>query len=75
MVRQPKQFSFVRSGVIPQPDTSHPHWKRAVAISLIALENKWASAAEGALFFHARRVNPSWSRPRVAAIDNHIFYR
>lgn len=75
VVRQPKQFSFVRSGVIPQPDTSHPHWKRAVAISLIALENKWASAAEGALFFHARRVNPSWSRPRVAAIDNHIFYR
>ncbi len=75
VVRQPGQFSFVRGGSIPQPDTSHPHWKRAVAIAHIALDNKWTSAAEGALFFHARRVKPSWARPRVAAIDNHIFYR
>lgn len=75
VVRQPGQFSFVRGGVVPQPDTNHPHWKRAVAITRIALDNKWVSPAEGALYFHARRVNPGWARPRVAVIDNHIFYR
>lgn len=75
VVRQPGQFSFVRGGVIPQPDVNHAHWHRAVAITRIALDNKWVSPAEGALYFHARRVNPGWARPRVAAIDNHIFYR
>ena len=75
VVRQPGQFSFVRSGAIPQPNTSHPHWRRAIAISRIALANAWNSAAEGALYFHARRVKTAWARPRAAVIDNHIFYR
>ena len=75
VVTQPGQFSFVRGGVIPQPDISHPHWKRAVAISQIALDDKWDSVAEGALYFHARRVKTAWARPKAAVIDNHIFYR
>lgn len=75
VIRQPSQFSFVRGGVIPQPDVTHPHWKRAVAISRIAIDNKWTSEAEGALYFHARRVKTAWARPRAAVIDNHIFYR
>lgn len=75
VVTQPGQFSFVRGGVIPQPDVNHPHWKRAVAITHIALNDRWDSAAEGALFFHARRVKTAWARPQAAVIDNHIFYR
>ena len=34
-----------------------------------------ASAAEGALFFHARYVSPGWRLKRIAMIGNHIFYR
>lgn len=75
VVTQPGQFSFVRGGVVPQPDVNHSHWKRAVAISHIALNNGWDSVAEGALFFHARHVKTAWARPRAAVIDNHIFYR
>ena len=75
VVAQPGQFSFVRGGVIPAPNASRPAWKTAIAIARIAQENAWASKAEGALYFHARRVSPSWRHAKVAVIDNHIFYR
>lgn len=75
VVRQPGQFGFVRRGVIPEPNTSRPAWKTSIAVAHVALENAWASKAEGALYFHARRVSPGWSRQRIAMIDNHIFYR
>jgi spore germination cell wall hydrolase CwlJ-like protein len=39
------------------------------------MQDGWDSKAEGALFFHARRVSPSWGKRQLAAIDNHIFYR
>lgn len=75
VIAQPGQFSFVRGGVIPTPNKSRPAWKTAVAIALIAQDNAWTSKAEGALYFHARRVAPGWRHSRVAVIDNHIFYR
>lgn len=75
VVTQPGQFSFVQGGKIPEPGTYRPAWKTAVAIARIAMKNAWESKAEGALYFHARRVAPGWRRSRVAVIDNHIFYR
>ena len=50
-------------------------WRQAVAIAQIAMEDSWDSRAEGALFFHARRVSPGWGKTKLASIDNHIFYR
>jgi hypothetical protein len=75
VVTQPGQFSFVRSGHIPAAPTSTHQWSDSVAVARIASTDGWDSAAEGALYFHARRVAPGWGRPRVAQIDNHIFYR
>lgn len=75
VVFQPGQFSFVRGRSIPAVNTASQDWQKAVAITQIALDNSWSNAAEGALFFHARRVSPGWRLTRVAAIDNHIFYR
>lgn len=75
VVHQPGQFSFVRGGSIPAINTASRDWREAVAISNIALKNSWANEAEGALFFHARRVSPGWRLKKVASIDNHIFYR
>ena len=46
-----------------------------VAIAQIAMDDSWNSRAEGALFFHARRVSPGWGKAKLAMIDNHIFYR
>lgn len=75
VVHQPSQFSFVRGGRIPDPKLGSRDWREAVAIAQIALADAWDSEAEGALYFHARRVSPGWNHDRLAAIDNHIFYR
>ena len=48
---------------------------RAVAIARIADEDIRGSRTEGALFFHAKRVSPGWRLKRLAAVDNHVFYR
>ncbi|MET0248524.1 MAG: cell wall hydrolase [Sphingobium sp.] len=75
VVLQRGQFSFVRGGDVPSIPEGSRAWHEAVAIAQIALADGWDSRAEGALYFHARRVSPGWGRPRLASIDNHIFYR
>lgn len=75
VVYQRKQFSFIRGGKMPRIDKSGKHWRNAVAISKIAMNDAWKSPVEGALFFHARYVSPGWRLKRMATIDNHIFYR
>jgi spore germination cell wall hydrolase CwlJ-like protein len=75
VVYQRSQFSFVRGGRMPRINTGGQHWRNAVAISKIAMNNGWKSPVEGALFFHARYVSPGWRLKRIPTIDNHIFYR
>jgi spore germination cell wall hydrolase CwlJ-like protein len=77
VVAQPGQFSFMRGRRMPRLSTAGRAWARAVAIATIADRGLWPSAAEGAVFFHARHVKPRWSRGkiRLAQIDTHIFYR
>ena len=74
VVTQPGQFSFVRGGHVPEP-SSGADYRTAVAVARVALADAWDSPAEGAMYFHAARVAPGWSRARVAAIGHHIFYR
>ncbi|NCN84295.1 MAG: cell wall hydrolase [Sphingomonadales bacterium] len=75
VVFQRSQFSFVRGGKMPPIRTGQRHWRNAVAIAKIAMNDGWESPVEGALFFHARYVSPGWRLTRLATIDNHIFYR
>lgn len=77
VVTQRAQFSFVRSGRIPEPNGSSQAWQRAKAIARIAHRELWASEADDALFFHATYVRPGWARSKTAraTIDSHIFYR
>lgn len=75
VVYQPSQFSFVRGGGMPPIRIDSRDWREAVAIAQIAAQGEWDSLAEGALYFHARRVSPGWGKTRLASIDNHIFYR
>lgn len=75
VVFQKSQFSFVRGSDMPPIRTSSVDWREAVAISKIALNDKWKSPVEGALFFHARHVSPGWRLTRIGSVDNHIFYR
>ncbi len=60
---------------MPRINKGHQHWRNAVAISKIAMNDAWKSPVEGALFFHARYASPGWHLKRMATIDNHIFYR
>jgi spore germination cell wall hydrolase CwlJ-like protein len=75
VVHQKSQFSFIRGGKMPSINTDSLHWRNAVAITQIALNDSWKSPVEGALFFHARHVSPGWRLKRLGSIDNHIFYR
>ena len=75
VVYQPGQFSFVRGRGMPAIPMASQSWRQAVAIAQIAMQDSWDSKAEGALFFHSRRVSPGWGKRQLAAIDNHIFYR
>ena len=76
VVRQPGQFSFVRSGgSFPAIARDGANWRTAVAIAHIAMDDMWTAPAKTALYFHARRVSPSWRMTRLAAVGNHIFYR
>ncbi|MCO5791424.1 MULTISPECIES: cell wall hydrolase [Blastomonas] len=75
VVYQPSQFSFVRGGRMPAIPTASRDWAEAVAIAQIAMKDAWESPVEGALFFHARHVSPGWRMQRLAAVDNHVFYR
>lgn len=75
VVYQPSQFSFVRANTMPPIKRESRLWQQAIKIALIADSGSWKSPVEGAMFFHAARVAPSWSRTRMARVDNHIFYR
>jgi spore germination cell wall hydrolase CwlJ-like protein len=77
VVFQRSQFSFVRGGRMPTINRNSAAWTKAAAIARIAHEGLWGSAADKALYFHARSVHPGWSHSKVAltTINSHIFYR
>lgn len=75
VVYQKRQFSFIRNGRMPRINKGHQQWRNAIAISKIALNDAWKSKMEGALFFHAKYVNPKWRLKRMGSVGQHIFYR
>lgn len=69
------QFSFVRRGTYPYISRAGRQWQTAVAIAKIVDQELHESAVPGALFFHAKRVQPRWRLTRVGTVGNHVFYR
>ncbi|MDB5692722.1 MAG: cell wall hydrolase [Alphaproteobacteria bacterium] len=76
VVTQHAQFSFVRGGHMPPPDTASDCWKKALAIADIAMKRLAATVAPNVLWYHASYVAPAWGRQhvRVTRIGTHIFY-
>jgi spore germination cell wall hydrolase CwlJ-like protein len=74
VVDQPGQFS--QAPVTVAAESAKP-WSAAVAIAVIAQQQRFPQIAPGALFFHAAWMRPTWSdeHQRVAQIGDHIFYR
>ncbi|QWC56789.1 cell wall hydrolase [Erythrobacter sp. 3-20A1M] len=77
VVYQRSQFSFVRGGRMPSIRRASGAWQRARKIARIAHEDLWDSKARDSLYFHAKRVRPSWSNRKIAraTISSHVFYR
>lgn len=75
VVYQPSQFSFVHANAMPWVDHNSAKWRQAVKIAVIADSGTWKSPVEGAMFFHAAHIAPSWGKTRMARVDNHVFYR
>jgi len=76
-VKQPAQFSFVRHGRFPAIDTGSYAWRKAQAVTRLAITNAVPSLPTDVLWYHANYVAPSWRRnlTRVDQIGAHIFYR
>jgi hypothetical protein len=77
VVKQPWQFSFVRSGYMPPVDETSQAWRNALGITRLAINNAVQSVPTDCLWYHANYVSPSWGRrlTRVSQIGAHIFYR
>ena len=76
VVTQKAQFSFIRAGRFPPADRASDAWRKAVAISRIALDRLAAKVPAGVLWYHATYVSPSWGKRlrEEARIGLHIFY-
>jgi hypothetical protein len=78
-VKQPWQFSFVnpRTGAFPHTDMQSAAWRKAVAITRLAVSNAVPSLTTDVLWYHATYVAPSWGRrlTQASKIGTHIFYR
>ncbi len=76
-VKQSWQFSFVRNGRFPAVDYGSDSWRKAQAITRLAVSNAVPTLSNDVLWYHADYVAPSWGRrlTRVEKIGTHIFYR
>ena len=59
------------------PKLKSKAWFRAWRIAEEAYKDKDKQQLKGAVFYHAKRIKPSWARNKkpVARIGSHIFYR
>ncbi len=72
---QPFQFSGISGH---QPNRESAAWATSVEIAHEVLSGRAQDTSNGALYFHATRINPNRffrTRKQVAALEDHIFYR
>ena len=58
-------------------DTDSERWRKAQAITRLAIDNAVPACPTDVLWYHANYVAPSWGRRlnKVDKIGAHIFYR
>jgi spore germination cell wall hydrolase CwlJ-like protein len=67
-------FSWTELDSVPR--TKKIPWQQATMVAVAAYDNQEALKVPGALFYHADRISPRWSRTKkmVAQIGAHKFY-
>lgn len=75
VVKQRKQFSFVKNGVIPNVPKNQLYKKMELAQDI--MNGEVSSPAKNSMHFHANYVKPNWAKTKniTAQIGNHIFYK
>ena len=60
-----------------KPKLKKKEWHRAVDVAEAVYYQRQEPRLEGALFYHARSIKPSWARKKtpIARIGRHVFYR
>lgn len=73
--RQVGAFSWTELDYLSKPKGKP--WERATAVAVATYDRQEDPRVPGALFYHAERITPRWSRTKkmVAKIGNHKFYR
>jgi spore germination cell wall hydrolase CwlJ-like protein len=68
-------FSWTELDHLPRP--AGKPWESALAVATAVYDKEAEARAEGALFYHATSIEPTWAKTkvRVARIGNHIFYK
>lgn len=79
VVWQRKQFSWTHDGKSDKPKNQKA-WETAIGVANITVtiyDDRKEDITNGALFYHAYYVSPSWSKVFVetAKIEDHIFYK
>ncbi len=61
----------------PDTPTDSDSWDRSVAVAENARRGASSDPTGGAVYFHLRRVKPSWAgkKTRTVAIGDHLFYK
>lgn len=77
VVKQYKQFSFVKGGRFPKIATSSDAWANAKAIARVAISGAHDVLEDDVLWYHANYVKPKWRHKlqRAARVGVHVFYR
>ena len=70
------QFSWFCDGKSDKP-TDLKTWNESLEIASKLLHTKPLDITEGALWYHADYVKPSWSKhlKHIVTIENHLFYK
>jgi N-acetylmuramoyl-L-alanine amidase len=68
-------FSWTELETVPIP--TDKEWNHAWKVAEAVYYKRQASVLEGALYYHAIHIKPSWAKEkqRVARIGKHIFYK
>jgi len=72
------QFSWYCDGKSDNPSNKKLYQEKLdFARKMLDNEGQWVDITDGALFYHANYVRPSWRKKfiRTTEIDKHIFYR
>lgn len=76
VVKQPGQFSWLWDKKSDKPYEERA-WDKSLAVAKTVYDGKTIDITDGATYYHATYVSPSWAekRTKTVRIDNHIFYR